>query len=341
MVLEGSVYWRPIAGPARVRDEHVGRGHVSNSRRQFLQALGSMSVVLAGLATGRPGAVWAADSLSVDELRGGLSLVTGAGGNVVVLRRPEGAIVVDSGAPSHAEALGALLRERLDGVPVRALLNTHWHLDHTGGNDVLAPMAEQVIAHENTRLWMSTAFYVDWEKRRYERRDPAARPNATFFSSDPQPREIEVGGTKAVYAHLPEAHTDGDIYVQFPEANVIVAGGAVTARKYPVLDYITGGWIGGLIDATRKLIDLSDSDTLIVPDSGPPQRLDDLHAQVEMLSTVRERIEEIALQGRGVRDMIEEGITRDFDTRFDGDVALFISNAYEGMWWNRLRGIVA
>jgi glyoxylase-like metal-dependent hydrolase (beta-lactamase superfamily II) len=144
-----------------------------------------------------------------------------------------------------------------------------------------------------------------------------------------------------VYAQLTQAHTDGDIYVAFPQHNVIVAGGAVTASSYPILDYITGGWLGGMAAATEKLIEMSDADTLIVPDSGPPQRRTDLTAQLKMLETVRERIEAIALQGKGVDDMIAAEITKEFDTRYGGDSALFISNAYEGMWWNRIRGTVA
>ncbi|HZF30123.1 MAG TPA: hypothetical protein VE907_13470, partial [Gammaproteobacteria bacterium] len=137
------------------------------------------------------------------------------------------------------------------------------------------------------------------------------------------------------------AHTDGDIYVRFPQQDVIVAGGCVTAGRYPMLDYITGGWIGGLADATKKLIDMSTPDTLIVPDVGPPQRVADLEAQRTMLETVRARIEAIALQGRGVEDMIGERITKEFDEHYAGDSKLFITNAYEGMWWSRLRGIVA
>jgi hypothetical protein len=86
---------------------------------------------------------------------------------------------------------------------------------------------------------------------------------------------------------------------------------------------------------------MMDAETLVVPDIGPPQRRADLEAQVKMLSTVRERIEAIALEGRGLEDMIAAGITKEFDERYGKDSEQFIVNAYEGMWWNRLRGIVA
>ena len=136
----------------------------------------------------------------------------------------------------------------------------------------------------------------------------------------PAALDVDFGKGRS-YGHLLEAHTDGDIYVRFPEHDVIVAGGTVTAGRYPVLDYITGGWIGGMVDSTKKLIALSDPETLIVPDSGPAQRRTDLEPQLKMLETVRERIEAIALEGRGVDDMIDERITKEFDARYGSDSA--------------------
>jgi glyoxylase-like metal-dependent hydrolase (beta-lactamase superfamily II) len=222
------------------------------------------------------------------------------------------------------------------------LFNTHWHVDHTGGNEALVGgRLATIIAHENTRLWMSTEFDVEWEDKHYERRPRESWPNKTFFTSDKQPLQVDFGNEAVVYGHLLEAHTDGDIYILFPDRNVIVAGGAVTAGRYPVLDYITGGWIGGMAEATNKLLGMMDAETLVVPDIGPPQRRADLEAQVKMLSTVRERIEAIALEGRGLEDMIAAEITKEFDERYGKDSEQFIVNAYEGMWWNRLRGIVA
>lgn len=284
--------------------------------------------------------------LSIVALREGVIQIDGAGGNIVVLETPAGLVLVDSGAPQHAADLVALLAERYERTP-EVLINTHWHLEHTGGNDEIAAAGSRerptIVAHENTRLWMSTEFYVDWEDRTYPPRAEAARPTQTFFSSDPQPIELDVGAHRVVYGHLKEAHTDGDIFVHFPDHNVIAAGGVVTAGEYPTPDYVTGGWIGGTIAATEKLLELADDETLIVPAAGPARKRADLEAQIEMLATIRERIEELAVQGKGATEMIEAGITADYDEAWGGDSARFIRNAYEGMWWagNRLRGIVA
>ncbi|HJR69511.1 MAG TPA: MBL fold metallo-hydrolase [Gammaproteobacteria bacterium] len=318
---------------------------MNSFRRQLLRQLGGTGIALASGAVAMPLARAQgsrAGSLALTDLGGGLGLVTGAGGNVVAHSGREGLLLVDSGAPASATSLEAFLAERFGNAGVGVLFNTHWHLDHTGGNDALVgDRSIPIIAHENTRLWMSTKFYVDWEDRHYERRAPAARPNQTFVTSDRQPLTLDFGGEEITYGHLLEAHTDGDIYVRFPQHNVVVAGGAVTAGRYPVLDFITGGWIGGMADATSKLLAMTDAQTLVVPDVGPVQRRSDLEAQVTMLTTVRERIEAIALQGRGVEDMIAERITKDFDERYGEDSAQFIANAFEGMWWSRLRGIVA
>lgn len=280
--------------------------------------------------------------LSATPLRGGLERLEGAGGNVIVLAGADGIALVDSGTPERGAAVADYVAEAHANAPVRLLFNTHWHLEHTGGNEAVATPDTRIIAHENTRLWMSTRFYVDWQDKTYTPRPEAARPTVTFHSSDPQPIEVDLGGRTLEYGHLRQAHTDGDIYVRFPDLNVIAAGGAVTDRTWPIMDYITGGWIGGLVESTEKLIGLSDADTLIVPRTGAPQSRADLEAQRDMLASVRERMEEMALEGKSAEEMVAAGITSDFDDRWSGDRERFISNAYDGLWWgNRLRGIIA
>lgn len=315
------------------------------NRRHFLRAAGRGAVAVAA-AHAVPFRFASAQQkhlpLTVSDLRDGLHRISGAGCNVVALPTADGLAVVDSGSPDRADELAALIGDRFGRSQADLLLNTHWHLEHTGANEALARAGTRVIAHENTRLWMGTKVYVEWQDRRYSPRPAAALPNETFFSSDPQPIELTLGGERIVYGHLPEAHTDGDIYVWFADRNVIVAGGTVTVGTYPVMDYITGGWIGGLADATKTLIDMSDGETLIVPAGGPPRGRDDLVAQHEMLLAMRERIEVMANEGQGIDDMIAARISQDFDARFGDDAELFIANTYHGLWWGRrLRGAVA
>lgn len=315
-----------------------------DSRRTFLRyAAGGVGasicgIGLSGLATRAPAQAGTGD-LSAVELRDRLLQIRGVGGNVVLLDGPQGAALIDSGAPEHASALATFVEEQSGRANVDLLFNTHWHLSHTGGNERLAGAGAKVIAHENTRLWMTTEYYVDWEDHTYPPRPTAALPTDTFFSSDPQPLQIEFGDEWIEYGHLREAHTDGDIYVFLRERNVIAAGGVVAVGAYPVLDYATGGWIGGLMDATQKLLDLADRDTLIVPGSGPARTRDHLVAQYDMVSTVRGRVEEQMRKGRSAEEMIASGVTAEFDADWGANRERFISNVYDGLWWQgRLDG---
>lgn len=311
-----------------------------SDRRQFVIALAGFGAALSsvGGAFRAARAQNPAAGLEATPLRDGLALIGGAGTNVVVLPAEQGLLMVDSGAPEHAEALAAFVDGAFGGVPVEILLNTHWHLESTGGNDVFGEAGARIVAHESTRLWMSTEYYVDWQDRTYAPRGRAALPTKTFFSHEPQPLTLEFGGQQIEYGHLREAHTDGDLYVRFPRHNVIAAGGIVGGGVYPVIDPSTGGWIGGMADATRRLLELADDDTLFVPETGPVQRRADLEAQHDMLVTLRDRVEELMRQGKSAEEMVAEGVTADFDARWGSGASAFVSNVYDGLWWGgRLR----
>jgi glyoxylase-like metal-dependent hydrolase (beta-lactamase superfamily II) len=190
-----------------------------------------------------------------------------------------------------------------------------------------------IVAHELTRLWMSTEYYVDWEDRTYAPRVAAALPTRTFYASDPQPITLAFGDETIEYGHLREAHTDGDIYVYFRNRNVIVTGGVVTAGTYPVIDYATGGWIGGLVDATTKLLAITNADTLVVPKQGAAQPRSHLRAQLEMLTVVRGRIENLMRKGKSIQDMLAADVTAEFDAAWGTNRERFVANIYNGLWW--------
>ena len=309
--------------------------HGSSDRRHFLTAaLGTAAASLIGGGWLRgAGAQSGPPALREFELRDDLKLVTGMGSNCVVLRAAGAAAVVDSGPPDHANELAKRVLGDSGLLSVELLFNTHWHPDHTGGNEALRSGDTEIIAHELTRLWMSTEYYVDWEDKTYTPRERAALPSRTFYSTDPQPLVVEIGDAEIEYGHLPEAHTDGDIYVWFKNRNVLAAGGAVTHGSYPVIDYATGGWIGGLVDATRKLLEISDAETLIVPADGPPQPRAHLEAQLEMLTVVRGRIENAMRKGHSIAEMLAAGVTNEFDAAWGDNRERFVANIYHGLWW--------
>jgi len=306
-----------------------------NRRRFLVTALGATAAAAIGNEWLRPASAQPA-TLDAIPLRADLTQIVGAGSNVVLLRARDAATVVDSGPPEHAAEIAKLVRDTVGALPLTTLLNTHWHPSHTGGNETLRGPGTQIVAHELTRLWMSTEYYVDWENRTYTPRAAAALPTKTFYATDPQPIALEVGDEEIEYAHLPEAHTDGDIYVLFKNRNVLVTGGAATFGSYPVLDYATGGWIGGLVEATKKLISITNADTLIVPADGPAQPRSHLTAQLEMLTVVRQRIENLMRKGRSIAEMLDAGVTNDFDAAWGNNRdnrERFVANIYHGLWW--------
>lgn len=279
----------------------------------------------------------AGSGLASIRLTDRVSRITGAGANVLVLETDDGLIVVDSGAPEHADALVGFIDDEFGGAPVRGLFNTHWHLPHTGANEPIGQAGVPIYAHENTRLWMSTEYYVEWEKRNYAPRPAAALPTKTFRSHEPQPLELDLGGQRIFYGHLPEAHTDGDIYVLFPEENVIAVGGVLGAGAWPVLDYSTGGWIGGMQSSMQILLRLTDSQTQVVAAGGPPQTRADIEAEAQMLDTMRERIRTRIIEGKSAAEIVAENVNEGYEAL--GDPTRFVTNVYNGLWWGgRLRG---
>ena len=295
------------------------------------------SLAAAGLAGLHPGTAAAADAFDITHLADGLLLVTGAGTNVVALAQPEGVVLVDGGDAAHSPGLLAAIARETGGRPVVAAFNTHWHWPHTGSNEALRRAGVKLIAHENTRLWLTEPVIEEWEQRTYPAR-PKALPTATFYKGV---QKLNVGQATIEYGYLPQAHTDGDIYVYFRDANVLVAGDVVAVGQYPVLDYTTGGWSLGMANATKQLLDLVDDQTRIVPGTGPLQTRADLAAEHDMLATLHEDLWQLMRKGMGVQDMIAAGPTRRFDDRW-GNPDLFISSAYRGLYGHvrELRGIV-
>jgi glyoxylase-like metal-dependent hydrolase (beta-lactamase superfamily II) len=256
-----------------------------------------------------------------------VSLVTGAGGNVVVFRGSEGLLLVNGSLPERSADLMGFLEREFKGQRISTVFNTDWHLEHTGSNEAFRKAGAKIMAHENTKLWIGADFYSDWEKRRYKPRPAEALPNETFYTSG----KMTFAGEPVEYGYMPQAHTDGDIYVFFPSQNVLVTGDVLAVRHYPILDYVTGGWIGGLQQANQALLKVGNADTRMVPGSGPVQTRADLQGQADMCNAMRDRLVKLMRQGMGPQDMIDAAPSKEFDAKW-GNPELFIRNAYRGMW---------
>jgi cyclase len=297
------------------------------NRRSFLLESASAAAV-AGLVGGRTARAGRSQTspLQVEELNEHLFVISGGGGNVTVFNSGEGVLLVDGGSRERSSDVLKLVKQRTGASRIHTLFNTHWHWDQTGSNLALGPAGTRIIAHENTRLWLGTEVDCKWQHRVYPRLPPKARPNKTFYTKE----SLSFGGETLDYGYLPQAHTDGDIFVLFKQANVLVAGDVVSVGSYPVLDYCTNGWIGGMANATQTLIDLSNPTTRVIPGTGSAQSRADLEAEHTMLAALKLKLSQLLAQGMSAQDMLEAAATRDFDARW-GDPRLFVTNAWPGL----------
>ena len=254
-------------------------------------------------------------------------MLTGAGGNVLLRTASTGQVLVDSGAAEFTDAVLAQLRGLPGGGHVTTVFNTHWHREQVGANLAFGRSEATIIAHEKTRAHLATEYYLFGEDR-YEKALPAAaHPTVTFFTGD----QALAGTERIEYGHLLEAHTDGDIYVFFRDANVLAAGDAITPLKDPVLDWFGGGWLGGRVDAQEKLLKLSDEKTRIVPSYGPVVGRAELQAEFDMTRVLFDRMLEMVRQGMSAQDMLDAGLMKDLNRTFH-DPIRFAYDAHKGYW---------
>ena len=309
-----------------------------STRRHFIGAcIGGMT---GASVLAREARAWTIDDAPppvVTWLTPDVALVTGAGGNVVVLAQDEGLLLVNGGLAERSAELMATIGREFPGRAPRVLFNTDWHPDHTGLNPTLGPAGARIVAHENTRGWLSIDVVGQWQRRTFAALPPKARPTETFYTTG----TLTFGRETVAYGHLGQAHTDGDIYVHLKGSDILIAGDVVTVRQYPVLDYSTGGWIGGMATATRTLLGVAGAGTRIVPGAGPVQGLAHLQAEHEMLTATRDRLVKLLKSGASVNDMLAAAPTREFDAVW-GDPSLFVRNAYPGLWWHarELGGVI-
>ncbi len=267
-------------------------------------------------------------SRSVQRLTERIAVVDG-GTNVVALAIPDGWLLVDSGAPGDGDAIVDALDAIEPGSNVRTLINTHYHLDHTGNNERFGRSGSRIIAHDRTRQWMSTPYWLPDEGRYTEARPEAAWPTETFFNTG----SMDSGGERIDYGFLVTAHTGGDIYVYFRDSNILAVGDVASPVKDPELDWITGGWIGGRVDAMDLLLEIADEETRIVPGSGPVMTYAEFQAEREMMEIVRQRLFTQVRAGLGAQEMLEQGVLDGLERTWEDPYA-FLYAAARGLWGN-------
>jgi glyoxylase-like metal-dependent hydrolase (beta-lactamase superfamily II) len=265
--------------------------------------------------------------LQLTQLSGDLAVVSGDGANITVAVGSDSLLLVDVGLAERAADLSQLLAMHWPGKPVRTAFNTSWRAEHSGANERFIEAGVRVFAHENTKLWMAADFDVEWQRFHHVRRPASALPTDTFYVGG----QVEYGTRTAEYEWLPRAHTDGDIYVHFSDDNALAVGDLLAVDNYPAIDYVTGGWIGGMADATRALLALSNDATRVVPASGAVQSREALVQQLELCTQVLQKLAASYRTGGSFDDFLRSEPTAGFDAQ-RGDPRVFLELAYEGAY---------
>jgi glyoxylase-like metal-dependent hydrolase (beta-lactamase superfamily II) len=267
-----------------------------------------------------------AAQITTTDLGGGLYLLGGAGCNVLGLRGDDGALLVDGGLVANAEALLRAVYAATGTTRVNTLINTHWHPEAVGANELVGRAGGKILAHEKTAMYLGNRVSsVTFEGKR----DPlpeVARPTETTRAEG----SLSFAGHRIAYGYLPAAHTDGDLFVHFADLNVMAAGGVVSAQAWPLLDYRNGAWLGGRVRAVERLASLVKADTRIVPADGRMMTGRDVMRQREIYDELFVTMINFMNKGYGAEDVVRDNPLKQYQTEL-GDPSAFLDGAYRSM----------
>lgn len=310
------------------------------SRRQFLAA-GSFAVAAVGLA---PRGIYAQTGslvesafkeaavakVTVQPLRCDISVLLGAGGNIAVLTGHEGKLLVDSeimtAGPNVSKALASI-----DAQPVKQLINTHWHFDHTGGNEWLHKAGASILAHENTRKHLSKNTRVEGN---WQYTFPPASADAIPSSVFEDDYTLHFNGATLTLKHYSPAHTDSDISVFFEEADVLHTGDTFWNRDYPFIDYGTGGSIDGQIRAAEANVAKATDKTIVIPGHGAVGGKADLILFRDVLVEIRDHVAALKKQGKSLPEVIATKPGARYDAEWGNlfqNPSDFVALVYQGV----------
>lgn len=271
----------------------------------------------------------AAAKITVQALRANVHLLMGTFGNIAVPHGRDGKLLIESGfAVSRTGIADALTAIGPD--PLKHVVNTHWHVDHTEGNEWLHAAGATIIAHENTRKHLSTSTRVEaWDLT-----FPASAPGAIPTEVVTAQRTLDVNGTQIALTHHGPAHTDGDLSVLFTDAGIIHLGDTFWNGLYPFIDYSTGGGIDGMIHAVdTDLVRVTDK-MIVIPGHGPVGDRAQLRFYRDLLATVRDEVAALKKRGRTLDDVVAERPTAAYDAKWGGSFvtpAMFTGLVYAGV----------
>jgi glyoxylase-like metal-dependent hydrolase (beta-lactamase superfamily II) len=246
--------------------------------------------------------------IRAEKLSDSVYMLMGAGGNMGLSVGDDAVFLIDDQFALLTPRIEAAIA-RLTSKPVKFLLNTHWHFDHTGGNENFGSAGALIIAHENVRKRMSVESFIEFLGMKFKAEPRTALPVVTFT------RDVtfHVNGDEVYVLHVANAHTDGDAIVHFRKSDVFHMGDTFFNRLYPFIDTSSGGTVEGVIAAAERVLQSSSERTRIIPGHGPLASRADLQAYRDMLATVSGRIREQLRAGRSVAEVMDSKPTAEFD----------------------------
>jgi cyclase len=238
-------------------------------------------------------------------------MMTGAGGNLALSFGDDAVFLVDD---QFAELTPKILAAvaKLTPKPVRFVFNTHWHFDHTGGNENFGQAGALIVAHENVRKRMSSEQFLEFMKMKVPAAPRVALPVVTFAESV----TFHLNGDEMRAIHVPRAHTDGDAMVHFVKSDVIHMGDAYFNGLYPFIDTSSGGTIDGVVAACDKALAIATDKTRIIPGHGPLSNRAELQEYRDMLVTVAARIRKLLADGRKLEEIAAGNVTAEYDAKW-------------------------
>lgn len=268
-------------------------------------------------------------TVTVERLGSNVSVLMGAGGNIVVLTGADGKLLIDAGyAGARYKVADALAG--ISSVPVKHLINSHWHFDHTDGNEWLHSAGAKIIAQENTRGHLSVDTRVDGWAFTFAAAPAGAIPTDVFTYE----RALQVNDEEIALKHYGPAHTDSDISAHFTNADILHVADTFWNGYYPFIDYSTGGSIDGMIRATEVNLSRITHNTIVIPGHGPIATKSDLSFYHELLVTVRDKVATLKRQGRSLDEVVAAKPTADYDATWGNGFMsprMFTGLVFEGV----------
>ncbi len=294
------------------------------TRREFIG--GGFTLAAAASFGALPSLAQAATKINASALAPGITLLDGAGCNVVALKGNDGSLMIDGGLAKHSKALLATAARATGNKRVATLINTHWHPAQTGSNEAVGSNGAEIIAHHVTQLYLARPIAsVDYEGL-YGPLAAKGRPTKTTRTTG----SLSFGGQTVDYGYLPAAHTNGDLFVHLPDANVLVAGGPVMSQAWPMLDYRNGAWLGGLVRAHETLAKRVKPDTRVIPANGRVLTGEELQRQHAMFAAFHEQMVVFQNKGMDSGDCVAARPLQAFEAQY-GDPRDFIVGAFHSL----------